>query len=205
MNRRNFIRTAGTVAVGISVAGCGEPQEATGDQIQLDPPSLGESDAPQLLAFEDLGCSYCARFHQNVYPSLKRDYIDTGEVQYVFNDFVLPAGQYSSQSHQYARGVQDVVGAEAFFEYIDYIFTNQGQVNVEFLQSGLSQITDSQDEIEQIQANAEDRRYQSAIESGSTLGEQFGVSGTPRFVLNESLIEDVSPYSVFSAEVDSRL
>lgn len=205
MNRRKFLQTTGTVATGIAIAGCNEQQQATGDQISLDPPAIGDSSAPKLLAFEDLGCPHCATFQQQIYPSLKEDYIDTGEVQYVFNDFVLPAGRFSSQSHQYARGVQDIAGVEAFFNYIDYIFENQGQVNVEFLRSGLSEFVDSQEDIEQIQANAEDRRYQQAISQGSQLANQYGVRGTPRFVLNETVIDSVSPYSSFSAAIDNQL
>ena len=31
-----------------------------------------------IITYESLTCSHCADFHINVYPELKRDYIDTG-------------------------------------------------------------------------------------------------------------------------------
>lgn len=205
MNRRTFLQTTGTIGVGLSIAGCTDSKTTTGEQISVDSPAIGDSDAPKLLAFEDLGCPHCATFHNQIYPSLKEDYIDTGEVQYVFTDFVLPANRFSSQAHQYAKGVQDVVGVDAFFDYIDYIFSNQSQLSVQFLQDGLSQVTTEQAQIDTIQSNADARKYQQAISRGSELASQYGVRGTPRFVLNGTVIENVSPYSAFSSGIDSRL
>ena len=31
-----------------------------------------------ILAFESLTCSHCANFHEDVYPDLKRNFIDNG-------------------------------------------------------------------------------------------------------------------------------
>ena len=37
-----------------------------------------ESAKISIIAFESLTCSYCAKFHQDVYPLLKKEYLDTG-------------------------------------------------------------------------------------------------------------------------------
>ena len=40
---------------------------------------VGNKDAKiTIIAFESLTCSHCANFHKDVYPQLKKDYIDTG-------------------------------------------------------------------------------------------------------------------------------
>ncbi|MFL2896766.1 MAG: thioredoxin domain-containing protein [Candidatus Pelagibacter sp.] len=31
-----------------------------------------------IIAYESLTCSHCADFHRDIYPQLKKDYIDTG-------------------------------------------------------------------------------------------------------------------------------
>ena len=31
-----------------------------------------------IIAYESLTCSHCANFHKDVYPQLKKEYIDTG-------------------------------------------------------------------------------------------------------------------------------
>lgn len=204
MNRRDVLQVTATGGI-LSIAGCTDSQPAAGDQIDLPYPSIGNEDAPLLYAFEDLGCPHCARFHRNIYPNLKEDYIDTGDVLYVFTDYVLPAAQLSSMAHQYARGVQDIAGSEQFFEYVGYLFNNQNNYSQDFFESSLSEVVNSEDDISTIIENARDRRYQNVIEQGSTLASDYGVRGTPRFVLNEQVISNVSPYSTFSAEIDSRL
>ena len=42
-----------------------------------------------IIAFESLTCSHCADFHNNVYPSLKKDYLDTGIAKIEFRHYPL--------------------------------------------------------------------------------------------------------------------
>ena len=48
----------------------------------------GNKDAKiTIIAYESLTCSHCADFHKNVYPQLKREYIDTGLAKIEFRHF----------------------------------------------------------------------------------------------------------------------
>ena len=39
---------------------------------------IGDQNAKiTILAFESFTCSHCANFHKNVYPELKKDFLDT--------------------------------------------------------------------------------------------------------------------------------
>jgi protein-disulfide isomerase len=52
--------------------------------------TVGNKDAKiTILVYESLTCSHCANFHANVYPELKRDYIDTGIAKIEFRHFPL--------------------------------------------------------------------------------------------------------------------
>ena len=42
-----------------------------------------------IIAYESLTCSHCADFHKNVYPELKKDFIDKGLVKIEFRHFPL--------------------------------------------------------------------------------------------------------------------
>ena len=42
-----------------------------------------------IIAYESLTCSHCADFHKEVYPQLKREYIDTGLAKIEFRHFPL--------------------------------------------------------------------------------------------------------------------
>jgi len=42
-----------------------------------------------IIAYESLTCSHCASFHKDVYPQLKKDYLDTGLAKIEFRHFPL--------------------------------------------------------------------------------------------------------------------
>ena len=42
-----------------------------------------------IIAYESLTCSHCADFHRDIYPMLKKDYIDTGLAKIEFRHFPL--------------------------------------------------------------------------------------------------------------------
>ena len=53
-------------------------------------PALGKSDAPlTMVEFTDYQCPYCRKFQAEVWPRLKRDYIDTGKLRYIARDLPL--------------------------------------------------------------------------------------------------------------------
>ena len=50
----------------------------------------GSEDAKiTIIAYESLTCSHCASFHKEVYPILKKEFIDTGLVKIEFRHFPL--------------------------------------------------------------------------------------------------------------------
>ena len=51
---------------------------------------VGNKDAKiTIIAFESLTCSHCANFHRDVFPDLKKDYLDTGLAKIEFRHFPL--------------------------------------------------------------------------------------------------------------------
>ncbi len=50
----------------------------------------GKDDAKiTIVAYESMTCSHCADFHNNIYPLLKKEFIDTGLVKIEFRHFPL--------------------------------------------------------------------------------------------------------------------
>ena len=48
-----------------------------------------ESAKISIIAFESLTCSHCANFHKDVYPLLKKEFLDTGLAKIEFRHFPL--------------------------------------------------------------------------------------------------------------------
>ncbi len=49
-----------------------------------------------ILIYESLTCSHCADFHNNIYPQLKKDYIDTGLAKIEFRHFPLDVAAFNA-------------------------------------------------------------------------------------------------------------
>ena len=58
--------------------------------------SGNESAKITIIAYESLTCSHCADFHINVYPQLKKEYIDTGLAKIEFRHFPLDLAAFNA-------------------------------------------------------------------------------------------------------------
>ena len=58
--------------------------------IQNGSPVLGDQEAKiTILEFGDYQCTFCYKFHQDILPILKNEYINSGKIKMVFKDFPL--------------------------------------------------------------------------------------------------------------------
>ena len=49
-----------------------------------------------IIAYESLTCSHCANFHKDIYPKLKKEYIDTGLAKIEFRHFPLDVAAFNA-------------------------------------------------------------------------------------------------------------
>ena len=58
---------------------------------------VGNKDAKiSIITFESLTCSHCADFHKDVYPKLKKEYLDTGLAKIEFRHFPLDIAAFNA-------------------------------------------------------------------------------------------------------------
>ena len=55
-----------------------------------------ESAKITIIAYESLTCGYCANFHKDVFPELKKDFIDKGLVKIEFRHFPLDIAAFNA-------------------------------------------------------------------------------------------------------------
>src|SRR5688572_11993508 len=63
-----------------------------------------------VIEYGSLTCHHCADFHANGYPQLKKDYIDTGKVRFIFRD--MPGDNLALGAALFARCVPGDRGKE---------------------------------------------------------------------------------------------
>lgn len=88
-------------------------------------PKLGRDNAPiTMVEFSDLQCPFCLRFFKDTFPQLKKDYIDTGKVQFYFRH--LPLTQLHPMAMSFANAAECANDQGKFWEMHDKIYNEQG-------------------------------------------------------------------------------
>ena len=68
--------------------------------------------------YESLTCSHCANFHKDVYPLLKKDYIDTGLAKIEFRHFPLDIAAFNASKIAQCKQDQGL-------EILESLYSNQ--------------------------------------------------------------------------------
>ena len=71
-----------------------------------------------IIAYESLTCSHCASFHKDVYPLLKKDYIDTGLAKIEFRHFPLDIAALNAAKIAQCKNDQSL-------EILESLYSNQ--------------------------------------------------------------------------------
>ena len=81
---------------------------------------LGDPNAPvTVIEYSSLTCPYCADFHKETLPQIKKEFIDTGRVKWIYRDFQLDARA------QMAAMVAHCAAEERFYPFLDVLFQQQ--------------------------------------------------------------------------------
>jgi protein-disulfide isomerase len=156
---------------------------AQGFEVSASDEVMGNSNAPvTLIQYASPSCPVCAHFHADVFPAIKRKYIDSGKVRLVFRLFALRA--QDGDAEKLARCAPD------YFGFMDVLFRNQDKWDPEF------GIADSRPPLLALAASSgltadrantciNDKSLDTRINAVAQEAEsRYGVNGTPAFVID---------------------
>ena len=175
-----------------------------------DEPSKGPADAPiTIVEYSDYQCPFCLRHFQQTMPQLQQ-YIDAGQVRYIFKDFPLQNIHPQSQkAHEAARCAREIGGDEMYWSMHDLLFSRQeewAQVSVPnhvaVLKTFASEAGLAQDEFDEC---LDSDRYYDAVNAELAEGTQLGVRGTPAFFINGQPLSGAQPFPIFQQIIEQLL
>ena len=147
-----------------------------------DAPMLGRADAPvTLVEFSDYQCPFCQRFFATTLAALKKDYVDTGKVRYVFRDF--PLDQIHPQARKTAEAAHCAGEHGKYWEMHDLLFQNQKALAQPQLAEHARSIGVDGAKFDECLSS---RRHAALVERGLTDGSAIGIQGTPSFVVGKT-------------------
>lgn len=102
------------------------PAETVTASVSIDDDAiLGDPNAPiTFIEFSDYECPFCKRHFTNSFPQIKKDYIDTGKVKFIFRDLPLSFHDpLATQQALAANCAREQGGDSAYYAFHDEIFT----------------------------------------------------------------------------------
>jgi protein-disulfide isomerase len=173
--------------------------------VSLPDMALGPKDAAVTITeYASMTCPHCAAFNEQVFPKIKKEYIDTGKVRYIFREFPLDikAAAGSMLSRCIANG-----DAPKYFAVTDMLFRQQNdwvmKNTTETLtrigkQAGLTQ--------QQVEACLKDQALLDKIAADQKYAnEVLKVNSTPTFFLNGEMIKGETSFEEFDKRIKALL
>lgn len=167
-------------------------------------PEQGNADAPVIVQeFLDYQCPSCQLFHSQLFPGIKEKYIDTGKVKFVYYNFPLssihedayPAAKFAECSFKESDD-------STFLEIQDKLY--ETMTNGKFDYSTMSKFASSIGIGEKSLKNCFDKdQYKNEISADVKYGEKQGITGTPGFIVNGTVIIGAS--DELAKTIDSEL
>jgi protein-disulfide isomerase len=129
-------------------------------------------------------CPHCAHFNNDIMPEIKKTYIDTGKVFYVFR--VYPIGAPDGVAEKLAR----CMPRAKYFPFMDQLFHNQQQWDPEYGMQDVRGALLQQARIagmseEQFNSCTADTKEEAVINQVASDGQaRYNIGGTPTIVVN---------------------
>jgi|TARA_B100000929_G_scaffold207248_1_gene165153 protein-disulfide isomerase len=73
-----------------------------------------------ILVYESLTCSHCAKFHSDVYPDLKKNFIDNGYVKLEYRNFPLDLAAFNAAKAAHCKSSNGE-------EILHFLYKNQNE------------------------------------------------------------------------------
>jgi protein-disulfide isomerase len=166
---------------------------------------MGDAKAPvTVIEYASMTCPHCAHFTETTFPELKKRYIDTGKVRFIFREF--PLDQLAAAAFMLARCAGETDSSK-YFTMVDTMFRQQRVWAVEkplppllalAKQAGFTQSA--------FEACLQNQKLLDGIEAVRTRAtDKFKVQSTPSFFINGTLFAGALTIEDMAKQIDPLL
>jgi protein-disulfide isomerase len=194
---RTLLSAAAAVMMTLTMASAQESEIP--DMIQ------GDADAKvEIIEYASYTCPHCASFHAGPYKDLKKDYIETGKVKFIYREV------YFDRFGLWASMIARCAGPDRFFGMTDLLYKEQSlwsragdpaAIAAELRKIGLKGGLDN----DALDACLEDAdNAQALVAWYQENAERDNIRSTPSFLINGEPYSNMN-YADFSAIIDEKL
>ena len=164
----------------------------------------GKKDAKiKLIIYESLTCSHCADFHNEVYPKLKKEFVDTGVINIEFRSFPLDmaALNASKLAHCNNEGKSDL---------LHFLYSNQKKwakgSTIEELNSNLSSVIKSFNKpLDENKCFASNELEAFILNERIEGVKEFDINATPTLILNNQKFDKTLSFKNLKKAIEKLL
>jgi protein-disulfide isomerase len=155
-----------------------------------------------VIEYASASCPHCARVNNEVLPELKKKYIDTGKVRYVFREMLTDPVSFAGTAFMMAR----CGGDKNYFAVLDDVFHEQQEIYQSGdLPGGLLKIGAKYGlDKDKINACMSDKAVKAMNQRADQAGKD-GMQYTPTFLIGGSKLEGEKTLDDLSAVIDPLL
>jgi len=140
-----------------------------------------------IITYESLTCSHCANFHINVYPELKKNYIDTGLAKIEFRHFPLDIAALNASKVSQCKNNKSL-------EILDSLYFNQSEwvkgKTIDEINENLKNFLAKQEIDIDFEACINNKKIEEFVINDRINGiKKFKVNATPTIIINNKKFE----------------
>jgi len=153
--------------------------------------------------FSDFQCPFCQKFWSTSYKQIKKNYIDTNKITFIYRHFPLDFHQNAQKAAEAGECAQ---AQGKFWQYHDLAFTFSKSDGVGLNNTDLKKYA--------ADLGLDTQKFNSCLDNGETTeivesdladGQAVGVTGTPTFFINGERLVGALPYADFEKAIEKAL
>ena len=139
-----------------------------------------------IIVYESLTCSHCADFHEQVYPQLKKNYLDTGLAKIEFRHFPLDVAAFNASKISQCKNDESL-------KILNSLYSNQQEwvrgSTVDEINSNLKKFIENQGFKINFESCINDKEIEEYVLNDRVEGvKKFKVNATPTIIINDCLL-----------------
>jgi len=157
-----------------------------------------------IVEFTDYQCPYCARYVEEAYQEIMKQYLEKGQVKYILRDLPLP---FHANAVPAAVAARCAGQAGKYWEMHDKLFGSQEEW------SSLTPPTDKFVayagalglDTGKFRSCLADPAIKTEVEADGEMASKIGASGTPTFFVNGKALVGAQPFASFKELIEAEL
>tara|TARA_B100000424_G_scaffold182850_1_gene141675 strand:- start:212 stop:793 length:582 start_codon:yes stop_codon:yes gene_type:complete len=145
-----------------------------------------------ILVYESLTCSHCAKFHSEIYPELKENFIDKGHVKLEYRNFPLDLAAFNAAKVAHCKNSNGE-------EILHFLYTNQSDWvkgnSIEEINANLEKLLSSRNFGIDYNKCINDKMIEDFVLEDRIEGvKKYNVSATPTLIINDEKFDKPLTY-----------